>query len=110
VFAISLLGYPRVERLGTRDVICDLQQSLLTDVLWLDSSRTISTLGLIRELAHTMGSAHYDNDASEFIDLMGKITVEQIDYVIIFMCQTAGTVATLSSFVLEELTKRNLIE
>ena len=102
---------PRVERMFATDRVCDLQQSLLTTVLRLGPSpgRVITGLELIKELAHTMGAAHYDEEVSSFMDVMHNLRASDKDQAVSFMCQTADTVAFLSEWVLSELKNRNVI-
>lgn len=102
---------PRIERMFATDQVCDLQQSLLSTVLRLGPfpGRTITGLQLIKELAHTMGAAHYDEDVSSFIDVMHNIRASDGDQAVSFMCQTAETLASLSEWVFSELKKRNVI-
>ncbi len=61
---------PRIERMFATDEICDLQESLLTTVIRLGPSpgRLNSGLELIRDMAHTIGAAHCDEDTSDFQD------------------------------------------
>lgn len=102
---------PRIERMFATDQICDLQESLLTSVLRLGPSpgRVISALELVKELAHTMGAAHYDQDASSFLDVMHGMKSTEGDQATILICQVADTLVLLSEWVLSELKKRNLI-
>jgi hypothetical protein len=102
---------PRFERIFKTDEVGDLQEALLTTVIRLGPSpgRTNSALEIIKELAHTMGAAHYDLDASDFLDVMASLKSEQGDQVMSFMCQTADTLASLSEWVLSELKTRNII-
>jgi hypothetical protein len=102
---------PRINRAFTTDQIRDVQESLISTVLRLGQSpgRTITALGAIKELAHTMGAAHYDEDASEFLDFMESIETSGSDELNIFMCHTAEALASLSEWVLSELKTRNLI-
>jgi len=102
---------PRVERMFATDQVCDLQQSLLTTVLRFGPSpgRVITGLELMKELAHTMGAAHYDEDLSSFMDVMHNLRASDTDQAVTFMCQTADTLASLSEWVLSELKKRNII-
>lgn len=102
---------PRIERVFTTDQICDLQESLLTTVIRLGPApgRVSSALELITEMAHTMGAAHYDNDASEFLDVLQTMKSEDADQATLLICQIADTLAGLSDWVLSELKKRNII-
>ena len=56
-----------------------------------------------------MGASHYDEDASDFLDVMYKMKAEQGDQVTIFMCKTADALAFLSEWVLSELKTRDII-
>ena len=102
---------PRVLRQFKTDEICDLQQSLKNTILRLGPApgRTITGIELIAELAHTMGAAHYDPEASEFLDVLQQLQSGQGDQLLAFMCQTAGTLIALSEWILSELKKQNLI-
>jgi hypothetical protein len=102
---------PRINRQFATDAIFDLQESLINTVLRLGSSpgRLIDALDLIKELAHTMGAAHYDEDASEFLDFLHNMKSADGDQVTILMCHIAETLASLSEWVLSELNKRNLM-
>jgi hypothetical protein len=108
---LTFANAPRVRREFKRDEVRDLQESLKTTVLRIGQSpiRAITALELIKELAHTAGASHYDEDASEFLDIMRQMKTEQGDQVTIFMCQTAEVLASLSDWVLSELKTRNLI-
>jgi hypothetical protein len=102
---------PRIITRFATDQICDLQESLASTVLQLDHlpGRTITTLSLIKELANTMGASHYDEDASDFLEVLQGMRTSQGDHVMILMCQTADAIAALSDWVLSELKKRNII-
>ena len=102
---------PRIERMFATDQVCDLQESLIKTVLRVGASpgKVITALELIKELAHTMGAAHYDEDASSFLDVMHSMKSSDGDQATIFMCQTADTLASLSEWVVSELKTRNLI-
>lgn len=102
---------PRINRVFGTDQIADLQEVLVSTVLTLGPppEKTITVLKLIAELAHTMGASHYDEDASEFLDVLHNLTSSQGDQVTTLMCQTAGALASLSDWVLSELKTRNLI-
>ena len=102
---------PRIVSMFPTDQIVDLQESLVSTVLRLDKSpiRTITTLQLISELANTMGASHYDDDASDFLDVLQNMRTSQGDLVMMLMCQTADAIASLSEWVLSELKTRNLI-
>jgi hypothetical protein len=102
---------PRIERMFATDRVCDLQESLINTVLRIGPApgKVITALELIKELAHTMGAAHYDEDASSFIDVMDSMKSSKGDQATIFMCQTADTLASLSEWVVSELKTRNLI-
>ncbi|SRR6266404_1031374 len=116
IIAESVMSYspseaPRLERRFLTEKVCDLQESLVTTVLRLGQSpgRTISALDLIAELAHTMGSAHYDEEASDFLEVMRSMKSEDGDQVTIFICETAEVIMSLSEWVLSELKSRQLI-
>jgi hypothetical protein len=106
----AMLDPPRIHREFLSDQVRDLQESLVTTVLRLGKSpgRIITALELIKELAHTDGAAHYDEDSSEFLETLQQITSSRGHQVTIFTCQIAETLASLSEWVLSELTKRNL--
>jgi hypothetical protein len=72
----------RIERRYVRDQICDLQEALVNTMLRIGpmpTGRTIIAVDLIRELAHTEGAAHYDRDASEFVDVLKEIEAFDAD-------------------------------
>jgi hypothetical protein len=102
---------PRVDAVFTSDEICDLQEVLKRAVLRLgpEPGRKIIALELLAELAHTMGAAHYDDDASQFADFMRTMGSARGDLVTTFACWTAETLASLSEWVLSELRARKLI-
>lgn len=102
---------PRIHRQFLTDKVFDLQESLRTSVLWLGPApqRKITALDLIVELAHTMGASHYDEDASEFLEIMRTMRSGEYDQVTIFICRTAEAIISLSEWVLSELKIRNLI-
>jgi hypothetical protein len=102
---------PRIRRVFATDQVQDVQESLVNTTLRLGQapSRNITALDAIKELAHTMGAAHYDEDASEFLDFMESFKSSEGDGLTIFMCQTAEALASLSEWVLSELKTRNLI-
>jgi hypothetical protein len=103
---------PRIVSLFDTDVICDLQEALTSTVLQLGhsaNSRTTTPLNLIKELANTMGASHYDEDASDFLEILSAMQSAQGDHVMTLMCQTADALAALSEWVLSELKTRNLI-
>ena len=99
------------ERLYGTDQVSDLQESLISTLLRLGPSpgRTIKARDLIKELANTMGSSHYDHDASDFLEVLQKMGTAQGDSVMVFMCQTADVLISLSEWVLSELKTRNII-
>lgn len=102
----------RIERIYIGDRICDLQEALVDTMLRIGpapTGRTNIAIELIKELAHTTGAAHYDRDASEFIDVMRKIIGFDVDQVTRFMCHTAATLVSLSEWVLSELKTRKII-
>lgn len=107
----ELANYPRVEKMFKSDQVCDLQEALLNTVVQIGDTpeKQISALDLIKELAHTMGSSHYDEDASEFLDLLKNMHSPYGDQVTIFMCRTAESVASLSEWVLGSLTREKII-
>ncbi|HEX5890614.1 MAG TPA: hypothetical protein VFY61_18015, partial [Pyrinomonadaceae bacterium] len=111
IMHMTLSHAPRIERMFTTDQISDLQESLLTTVLRLGPSpgRVISALELIKELAHTMGAAHYDEDASSFLDVLHGMKATEGDQATILICQIADTLASLSEWVFSELKNRKLI-
>ena len=80
-----------------------------SDTLGPSPGRLNSSLELIRDMAHTIGAAHDDEDASDFLDAMHSMKGAQGDQATIFMCQTADTLASLSDRVLSELRSRNVI-
>lgn len=106
----AMLDPPRLHREFLSEQVRDLQESLITTVLRLGKSpgRIITALELIKELAHTDGASHYDEDASEFVETLQQIRSSRGHQVTIFTCQIAETLASLSEWVLSELTKRNL--
>jgi hypothetical protein len=107
----ELANAPRTIRLFATDQVHDLQESLISTVLQFEvpPARNISARDLIKELAHTMGAAHYDEDASEFLDALYKMKTSRGDQLTILICQIADAVASLSEWVLSELKTRNLI-
>jgi len=102
---------PRVVRQFKTDEICDLQHSLRNSILRLGPApgRTISGIEAIAELAHTMGAAHYDTEASEFLEVLQRLESGQGDQLFVFMCQTSSSLISLSEWVLSELKSQNLI-
>jgi hypothetical protein len=111
IVRLELSKAPRIERMFATDQICDLQEALIKTVLRLGPApgKVITALELIKELAHTMGAAHYDEDASSFMDVMHSMKSSEGDQATIFMCQTADTLASLSEWLVSELKTRNLI-
>jgi hypothetical protein len=112
--AIQVMAFsdaPRVVRMFATDQVQDLQESLVSTVLRLGPSpgKTINARDLVKELAVTMGSAHYDYDVSDFLEVLEKLTTAQGNQVNTLMLQIADTVAELSVMVLSELKNRNLI-
>jgi len=106
------LNAPRTYRLLKSDKVQDLQESLGKSIVQLgphSADRNISALNAIKEFAHTMGVSHYDEDASNFLDVIESFKTSDGDELTNFMCQTAETVASLSEWVLSELKVRNLI-
>lgn len=106
------LNAPRTYRLLKTDQVQDLQESLVNTILQLgphSAGRSISALDAIAEFAHTMGVSHYDQDASNFLDVMESIKTSEGDELTNFMCHTAEAVASLSEWVLSELKARSLI-
>jgi hypothetical protein len=102
---------PRLHREFGNDDVCDLQESLVQTTIRLGAApgRTIKALELIKELAHTMGASHYDEDASEFLDILHAVRISDTDKATLLMCQIAETLVSLSEWVLSELKQRNLI-
>lgn len=102
---------PRVDRWFLLDEVCDVQEALIKTAVRLGAApgRQMSGLDLIKELANTMGAAHYDEDASEFLDVLATLEGPEGDQVTTFICQIADTLAVLSDSVFSELTKRNFI-
>jgi hypothetical protein len=102
---------PRIKRLYGTDQVADLQESLVSTVLRLGPvpGKTIKALDLIAELANTMGASHYDHDASDFLKVLEKMETAEGDLVLVFMCQTADVLISLSEWVLSELKNRNII-
>jgi hypothetical protein len=103
---------PRVDAIFPTDQVCDLQESLSNFAMRIGVApgKTAKAMSLIAELANTMGAAHYDESASDFIETMQTLSVGDSDMVTDFMCQTAQTVAALSDWVLSELKTKKLIE
>jgi hypothetical protein len=108
---LTLSRVPRIERMFATDKVCDLQDALTSSVLRLGQSpsQEITALESIKELAHTMGAAHYDETASTFLDVLSGMKSADSDQLTITICQTADTLASLSEWVLSELKSRNLI-
>lgn len=102
---------PRLHREFGTDDVRDLQESLVQTTIRLGPApgKTIKALDLIKELAHTMGASHYDEDASEFLDVLHAVRISETDKATLLMCQIADTLASLSEWVLSELKKRSLI-
>ena len=102
---------PRLHREFRTDDVCDLQESLIQTSIRLGAGpgKSIKALGLIKELAHTMGASHYDEDASEFLDVLHAVRMSETDKAAALMCQIADTLASLSEWVLTELKTRNLV-
>ena len=102
---------PRIERLYGTDRVADLQESLVSTVIRLGPSpgEIKNARDLIKELANTMGASHYDHDASDFLKVLQKMETAQGDYILVFMCQTADVLISLSEWVLSELKTRNII-
>ena len=102
---------PRLHREFGTDDVCDLQESLVQTTIRLGAApgKTIKALDLIKELAHTMGASHYDEDASEFLEVLHAVRMSETDKATVLMCQVADTLASLSEWVLSELKRRNLI-
>jgi hypothetical protein len=102
---------PRVRREFLTDEIRDLQETLIQTSIRVGPSpgKTISALELIKELAHTMGASHYDEDASEFLDVLHNVRLSRGDKATVLMCQIADTLVSLSEWVLSELKTRKLI-
>ncbi len=106
------LNAPRTYRLLKTDQVQDLQESLVNTILQLgphSAARSISALEAIAEFAHTMGVSHYDEDASNFLDMMESIKTSEGDALTNFMYHTAEAVESLSEWVLSELKARSLI-
>src|SRR5215217_6918311 len=103
---------PRLHREFGTDDVCDLQESLVQTTIRLGAApgKTIKALDLIKELAHTMGASHYDEDASEFLDVLHAVRMSETDKATVLMCQIADTLASLSEWVHSELKRRTLIE
>jgi hypothetical protein len=102
---------PRVVRQFKTDEICDLQYSLRNTILRLGRApgQTITGIELIAELAHTRGAAHYDPEASEFLDVLQQLESGQGNQLFTFMCHSAEALIALSEWVLSELKNQNLI-
>src|SRR4030095_11653332 len=95
---------PRVQREFMTDDVCDLQESLVQVSIRLGVApgKTIKALELIKELAHTMGASHYDEDASEFLQVLHTVRLSETDKATVLMCQIADTLVSLSEWVLSE--------
>ena len=109
---VTVSHAPRIERMFVTDRVCDLQEALESTIIRLGQSpndRIISASDSISELANTMGAAHYDESASEFLDFLHQMKVADSDQLSIFMCQIAEVLASLSEWVIEELKTRNII-
>ena len=106
------LNAPRTYRLLKSDKVHDLQESIVKTIIQLGphpAGRSISALNAIKEFAHTMGVSHYDEHASNFLEVIESIKTSDGDELTNFMCHTAEAVASLSEWVLSELKVRNLI-
>jgi hypothetical protein len=106
------LDTARIFAIFPHEEIFDLQSVLVRPLVVRSiqiPNNTISGRDLIKELAHTMGAAHYDTDTSEFVELMAAVIGGQGDQVTSFVCETASTLVALSEWVLSELRLRNVI-
>ena len=102
---------PRISAIFPSDEVWDLQEKLKNTTLRIGAApgKAIAALELIKEMAHTLGAAHYDMDASDFIDWMQTTSTADRDQLTTFTCMTADAVAELSEWVLSELTIRKVI-
>jgi hypothetical protein len=93
---------PRLERLFPTDELSDLQEWLSGTVMRVGPSpgKLLTAKEVILELSVTMGAAHYDEDASDFLELMKSMESFRLDQLSTFICQTASTISSLSEWVL----------
>jgi hypothetical protein len=105
-------SFPEVIQTAPGQELMDLQEWLLTPVVIDRSSgtaRTISQKELISECANTLGSSHYDEDTSEFVDLLKHSSAGAMDVFTGGLMKAAGIVVFMGQWVLAELGKRGRI-
>lgn len=101
---------PRIESVFPSERIYDIQSILVRTVVYITQPpKEISGRDLIKELAHTMGAAHYDAENSDFIEVMHKMISGDADQVTHYLCDLGSAVAELSEWVLSELSRLKLI-
>lgn len=72
-------------------------------------SHSMTAKDMLFETAHTLGSAHYGEDANIIIDAMRSLGSAHLDFHTKVMLGIAETVVVLASWVLRELERKRLI-
>jgi len=105
-FSTGSMAHPKQR--DPLEQLVDLQDWLLYPVVFINrggASVGISARDLIAETANAIGSAHYDEDVSEYIDTLQALQSNHRHFLSDFMCQTADTTIELSLWVLDELSR-----
>lgn len=95
--------------------LMDLQQWLQTSALTQHhyphpgATRSISHAALISEAANTLGCAHYDEDRSDYAEMLSRLGGHSAAILPQYMENIAYVVSTLGGWVLTELEKRSII-
>jgi hypothetical protein len=99
---------PRLRSIFQCDHLVDLQDWLDTVVMRIDGmpNKPLTAKDVISETAYTLGSAHYDEDVSEFIAILRDMKSFEVDQLVQFLISTAGIVGDLSEWVISELRSR----
>jgi hypothetical protein len=102
---------PRLHSIFPTDELVDLQECLESTALRLDSTsrNEKSAKDLIAETADTLGSAHYDEDVSAFIDVLQNTTTFDINTLAGYLSEMANVTAQLAGWIISELMAKKII-
>jgi hypothetical protein len=102
---------PRLHSIVFTNELVDLQECLESTALRLDSTsrNEKSAKDLIAETADTLGSSHYDEDVSAFIDVLQNTTAFDISTLARYLSEISNVTAQLAEWVISELVGRKII-
>jgi hypothetical protein len=104
------LRVARIRHVYSDDELVDLQQWLSEPAIRIGAAPgdEFTPKQIISEVANTLGTSHYDEDVSHFIDILSGMNNNQMSMLIAFLGKTSETVIELGGRTLRDLGRAGL--